>query len=48
MGADGIIYNGIYDNGYNNNQVIFSFNRPQLDFIKKQGGNIPLYFKKFG
>ena len=37
MGADGIIYNGIYDNGYNNNQVIFSFNRPLLDFIKKQG-----------
>lgn len=40
MGADGIIYNGIYDNGYNNNQVIFSFNRPQLDFIKKQGGKL--------
>ena len=30
MGADGIIYNGVYDNGYNNNQVVFSFNRPEL------------------
>lgn len=40
IGADGIIYNDIYDNGYNNNQVIFSFNRPQLDFIKKQGGKL--------
>ena len=25
MGADGIIYNNVYDNGYDNNQVIFSF-----------------------
>lgn len=30
MGADGIIYNNVYDNGWNNNQVIFSFNRPKL------------------
>ena len=30
MNADGIIYNGVYDNGYNNNQVIFSFNKPEL------------------
>ena len=30
MGADGIIYNNVYDNGYNNNQVIFSFNKPLL------------------
>ena len=30
MGADGIIYNDVYDNGYNNNQVIFSFNKPLL------------------
>lgn len=30
MGADGIIYNDVYDNGYNNNQVIFSFNKPKL------------------
>ena len=27
MGADGIIYNNIYDNGYNNNQVILSFKK---------------------
>lgn len=25
MGADGIIYNNVYDNGYDNNQVILSF-----------------------
>lgn len=31
MGADGIIYNNVYDNGYNNNQVIFSFKRPELN-----------------
>jgi hypothetical protein len=31
MGADGIIYNNVYDNGYNNNQVIFSFKKPKLD-----------------
>lgn len=30
MGADGIIYNNVYDNGWNNNQVIFSFNKPKL------------------
>ena len=30
MGADGIIYNNVYDNGYNNNQVIFSFNKPLM------------------
>lgn len=30
MGADGIIYNGFYDNGYNNNQGIFSFVKPNL------------------
>lgn len=30
MGADGIIYNNVYDNGWNNNQVVFSFNRPKL------------------
>lgn len=26
-GADGIIYSGVYDNGYNNNQVILSFKK---------------------
>lgn len=25
MGADGVIFNNVYDNGYSNNQVIFSF-----------------------
>ena len=30
MGADGIIYNDVYDNGWNNNQVIFSFVKPNL------------------
>jgi hypothetical protein len=30
MGADGIIYNNVYDNGFNNNQVIFSFQKPIL------------------
>ena len=27
VGADGLIYNGVYDNGYNNNQVILSFKK---------------------
>lgn len=31
MGADGIIYNSVYDNGFNNNQVLFSFKRPNLE-----------------
>ena len=26
-GADGLVYNGVYDNGYNNNQVILSFKK---------------------
>lgn len=30
MGADGVIYNGFYDNGYNNNQGMFSFVKPNL------------------
>lgn len=25
MNADGVIFNNVYDNGYSNNQVIFSF-----------------------
>ena len=28
MGADGIIYNNVYDNGYDSNQVILSFKHP--------------------
>lgn len=27
LGADGLIYNNVYDNGYNNNQVILSFRK---------------------
>lgn len=34
IGADGLIYNGVYDNGYNNNQVILSFKKPNLNKIK--------------
>ena len=34
MGSDGLIYNGVYDNGYNNNQVILSFRRPKLTKIQ--------------
>lgn len=34
MGSDGLIYNGVYDNGYNNNQVILSFKKPNLKKIK--------------
>lgn len=34
MGADGLIYNGVYDNGYNNNQVILSFRKPELTKIQ--------------
>ena len=28
LGSDGIIYNDVYDNGYNHNQVILSFKEP--------------------
>ena len=34
-GADGIIYNNVYDNGFNNNQVIHSFIKPELVDINK-------------
>ena len=34
IGADGLIYNGVYDNGYNNNQIILSFRRPKLTKIQ--------------
>ena len=34
-GADGIIYNNVYDNGFNNNQVIHSFVKPKLVDINK-------------
>lgn len=29
-GADGLIYNGVYDNGYNANQVILSYKLPSI------------------
>lgn len=38
IGADGLIYNGVYDNGYNNNQVILSFRRPELTKIQLSEG----------
>ena len=42
-GADGLIYNGVYDNGYNNNQVILSFkkmNKTNKSPIKPSIGDI--------
>ena len=42
LGADGIMYNGVYDNGYKNNQVILSFkqhNNPHLGIKAYRGGN---------
>lgn len=45
MGADGIIYNGVYDNGYNNNQVIFSFNKPELNRGYRSFERPSTYFK---
>lgn len=38
IGSDGLIYNGVYDNGYNNNQVILSFRRPKLTKIQLSEG----------
>ena len=42
MGADGIIYNNVYDNGWNNNQVVFSFNKPNLTASGKTIDDIPV------
>lgn len=46
MNANGVIFNNVYDNGYSNNQVIFSFR----DNLKNGGfnrlekyGDIPRY-----
>lgn len=33
MGADGIVYNNVYDNGFDNNQVILSFKTPEKTSI---------------
>lgn len=40
LGADGIVYNGFYDNGYNNNQGIFSFVSPELSPASGQPARI--------
>lgn len=40
MGADGIIYNNVYDNGYDANQVIFSFREPQSVTISNNSKSI--------
>ena len=45
MGADGLIYNGVYDNGYNNNQVILSFRRPELTKIQLSEAELKGYPK---
>lgn len=37
-GSDGIIFNNVYDNGYGNNQVIFSFKDLTDGVITKKGG----------
>lgn len=55
-GADGLIYNGIYDNGYNNNQVILSFknmirsngNRFGKLSFKNGDANVDGLYKKVG
>ena len=41
MGADGLIYNNVYDNGYDANQVILSFKQP--DASKKQFFKFPSF-----
>ena len=41
MGADGLIYNNVYDNGYDANQVLLSFKQP--DTQKKQFFKFPSF-----
>lgn len=41
MGADGIIYNNVYDNGFNNNQVILSFRKPSSLLTAQERLGIP-------
>lgn len=38
LGSDGIIYNGVYDNGYNNNQVILAFNPESFNNTSRRLG----------
>lgn len=44
MGADGIIYNGVYDNGYDANQVILSFNPESFNNTSRRFGHGTLSF----
>ena len=37
MGADGLIYNNIYDNGYSANQVLLSFKQPDNYMLTIRG-----------
>lgn len=46
-GADGLIYNGVYDNGYNNNQVILSFKKLAPNVTSEIGNNFNQSFPKF-
>lgn len=48
MGADGLIYNGVYDNGYNNNQIILSFKKPKLNRIKSSLNSPDIRYKQGG
>lgn len=48
MGADGVIYNDVYDNGYNHNQVILSFKNPQKLTSHLQGDEAVKMFKDYG
>ena len=48
MGADGLIYNGVYDNGYNNNQIILSFKKPKLNRIKSSLDSPDTRYKQGG
>ena len=48
MGADGLIYNRVYDNGYNNNQIILSFKKPKLNRIKSSLDSPDTRYKQGG
>lgn len=44
LGADGIIYNNVYDNGYDANQVILSFNPESFNNTSRRFGQGTLSF----
>lgn len=49
MGADGIVYNNVYDNGFNNNQIIHSFKLPEPISVKSRNFTIqPHNYDTFG